>query len=384
MANTYESDSSEQPTDSVDSGVPEAREPEPQIHRIFRSCIRLDGSDIHLKAGASVRIRVRGELVASKGTITTELVERFIREITPSELWNHYLSNDTLDFTYQLPASDRFRLNVFRQQGVTSVAARRVMQVVPTFESLHLPPAIKDVALRRQGLVLVSGVTGSGKSTTIAAMIERILKTRACHVITIEDPIEFIFQDANGIVNQREVGHDISGFSEALIHLLREDPDVIMFSDMRDRESYDFALHACETGHLVLGSTHAFPTNAVFGHILDAYPPDYHQGILNKLSQHLEAVIGMRLVRTLQDDAGRVPAVEVMLKDPAISKLIEEGRSGEITEIISRNRSLGMQTFNQSLCELAQTETIERRTALTASPNPSELDMMLRGVTQQS
>ena len=354
-----------------------------EIDKLFEACVKKDGSDLHLKADSPPRIRIRGEIVNGKSPLTNDRIEALVFEIMDEDQRAYYLEHGSVDMAYDLAGSDRFRVNVFRQRGLTSVAARRVTRDIPPFEKLHLPPVIEQISNYHQGMVLLSGVTGSGKSTTIASMIDYISRRRACHIVTIEDPIEYLFEDHKAFINQREVGIDVKNFNEALKYLMREDPDVVLIGELRDQETFQAALRAAETGHLVFGTVHASTTPQTIGRVLDMFDEAERGLIRQTFAFNLLAVVSQRLLRSCDDTVGRVPAVEVMLVTPAVRKMIEEGRDTEILDVIKRGTGLGMQDFNYALRELVEAELVDHETAFAASPNPDELRMRLKGIVNR-
>jgi len=354
---------------------------EPAICKYFRTLIKYGASDLHLKADSKPRIRIGGQIKVLAGeALNNEQIMTMMFEIMEEPLKRAFTEKGAVDFAYDLKGSDRFRINVFRQRGLTSVAARRVSRRIPTFEELHLPLQLSKIADYHQGLILLSGITGSGKSTTIAAMIEHINQTRACHIITIEDPIEYIFEDKKAFINQREIGIDVGDFYEALRYLMREDPDVVLVGELRDHETFAAALQASETGHLVFGTIHASSTSQTITRLLDLFPADERGLIRQSLVFNLRAIITQKLLPSILEGTERVPAVEIMINNPSIRKLIAEERDSDILEVVKNSYSDGMQDFSESLRQLVEKEWIEQDVAFDASPNPEELRMRLKGI----
>jgi twitching motility protein PilT len=277
----------------------------------------------------------------------------------------------------------RFRLNVYKQRGVLSMSARVVKTVVPTIEQLNLPPSLKIIPTYESGLVLVAGVTGAGKSTTLAAMVQMINLTQSVHIVTIENPIEYLYEkkDAKAFVDQREVGIDLPDFYNGLRQVLRQDPDVILVGEMRDGETFEAALMAAETGHLVFGTVHSGSAAQTIGRVLDYFPQQRHHQIRQMLHFNLRAVVVQKLVKGTLPEIPRVPAVEIMLCNPTIRKLIHENEDRKIQDAIRAGRQEGMQDFNQSFCELVKRGLISEAVALDNSPNPEQLQMNLKGIT---
>jgi len=372
------------PVDAHRSVKPPA-DKEPEMNKFFRAVVKMQASDLHLKAGTVPRIRVAGLIKAAKGPeLSNEDIERMIFEIMTPEQRDYYLRHGSADFAHDLDGSDRFRINVFRQRGLTSVAARRVARYVPSFEELHLPPKLRELAEYRQGLIILSGITGAGKSTTIAAMIEHINTTRPCHIVTIEDPIEYLFYDKKAFINQREIGIDVPDFASALKYLMREDPDVVLIGEMRDRETFQAALNAAETGHLVFCTVHSSSTSQTITRILDLFPEEGRELVRQSFVFNLKAIVCQKLMPSIKPGVERVPAVEIMLSSPSIRKLIESHRETEIPDVIRASYGEGMQDFTESLRQLVEQEFIDHSTAYEYAPNPEELRMRLKGIRTDS
>jgi len=348
----------------------------------FLAVVKHSGSDLHLKANSRPRIRIAGEIRTVTGEdLSNEQIEQMAFAIMNPKQKEHYEHEGAVDFAYNIQGGDRFRINVFRQRGLTSLAARRVERKIPTFEDLHLPPQTPKLADYHQGLVLLSGITGSGKSTTIAAMIERINQARACHIVTIEDPIEYVFEDKKAFISQREIGIDVADFHDGLKYLMREDPDVVLIGELRDRETFMAALQASETGHLVFGTIHSSTTAQTIIRLLDLFPVEERGLIRQSLIFDLRAIVTQKLLPSIMDGADRVPAVEIMINNAPIRKLIADAREQEIIDVIKANYDIGMQDFNESLRKLVEDEWIEVEVAYDVSPNPEELKMRLKGIT---
>ena len=271
-------------------------------------------------------------------------------------------------------------MNVYRQRGNVALAARHVSCVIPPFESLYLPSIVKKIAEHHQGLVLVTGVTGSGKTTTIASMLNYINKTRYCHIITIEDPIEYVYTDEKSLISQREVGVDVPSFGEALRSLMREDPDVVLIGEMRDHDTLSAGLKAAETGHLVFATMHSTDAYQTITRIMDLTPPAERHMVRQALVGNLRAVISQMLLPTIRKTPKRVPAVEILINNAPVRKLIAEERERDIGTIIKSAHSEGMMDFNESLRRLIEEEFIDLKTAYNVTPNPEELRMILKGI----
>ncbi len=352
-----------------------------KIDKLFRAMEKMDGSDIHLKAGTNARVRVRGSLKSmSTGILTNERVEELVLEIMNDAQKADFEKFGAADFAHQAEGGCRFRLNVFKQRGMTSMAARRISAEIQNYEQLHLPNSLAKIAEHHQGLVIVSGITGSGKSTTISAMMEQINKTRPCHIVTLEDPIEFQYTDKKAFVNQREIGMDVRNFHDGLKYLMRQDPDVVLIGEMRDEETFAAALHAAESGHLVFGTVHASGTAGTITRVLELFPEKTRALVRNSLVFNLQAIICQKLLKTVRSDVPRVPAVEVCIVNSTIRKLLAEERDGDIIGVIKASGGEGMVDFNESLRQLVEDEYIDQATAYAAAPNPEELKMRLKGI----
>ena len=355
---------------------------EPRLHKYFRAMSKEGASDLHLKSGAPPHIRMRTKIFPAKSaSLSGEEMEAMIREILTEPQLEAFRQYGSVDVAQELEGSDRFRINVFRQRGKISLAVRRVSREIPSFEDLHLPGQIAKIAEHHAGLILVSGVTGSGKSTTIAAMIEHINRTRPCHIVTVEDPIEYLYEDKKALVNQREVGIDVPSFDLALKYLMREDPDVVLVGEMRDLDTFQAALQAAETGHLVFGTIHASSASSTVARILDLFPPESRDLARQSLAFNLRAVICQKLLPCLVEKIERVPTVEILLVNPPSRQAIAEGRDAELPDVIRSCEQEGMQDFTKSLLELIEKEYVDPRVAYSAAPNPEELKMRMKGIS---
>ena len=340
-----------------------------------------NASDLHFKAGARPAIRVHSELTGLEvEPMTDESITRLFYPLFTERQRAQYEECGSLDIGLTLPEAGRFRINVFRQRGMTSVAVRRVHRLIRSFEELHLPPVVKNIAETPQGLVIVSGVTGCGKSTTLAAMIEHINVTRACHVVTVEDPIEYIYEDNKALINQREVGLDVPTFEEALKYVVRADPDVILIGEMRDAESFAMGLQAAETGHLVFGTLHTSTAAQTFDRVLSFFAKERHALIRQTLGFSLRAIVCQRLIPAVDVKIGHVPAVEILMNSPTVRKLILDGEERKLNEAIQLGSEEGMQDFTESLRQLVETGLVDKNVALNAAPNPEALRMALKGI----
>lgn len=347
---------------------------------LLRMAVRLGASDLHLKSGALPRVRIGGKLrtLDVETNQKEEQEDKLIGSLSDQQQ-SQLMSEGSIDLAYDLPGSDRFRINIYRQGSGISIAARRVVRDIPSLKELYLPSVMEKISENRQGLVLLAGITGSGKSSTIAAMLEHINRTRSEHIVTIEDPIEYLYTDKKCLIDQREIGLNVKDFPTALRALVREDPDVVLIGEMRDAETFEAALHAAETGHLVFGTIHASNCGQTIGRILNLFPENAHQAIRQSLAFNLRAVVCQKLLPSIASGVSRVPAVEVMIVTPIIKKLIAEGRDNELIEVISGGDE-GMQSFTDSLFYLVKQEFVEMQTALQEAPNPEQFRMRLKGI----
>ena len=335
-----------------------------------------NGSDLHVKTGANIRGRINGEIVAfSKEVLSHGDGVILAKELLRSR-FSEFIERKNIDFTFKLNDDYRFRVNMFFQVDGVSAVFRTIPMVLPTIEALHLPPVINSLCELSRGLILVTGPTGSGKTTTLASMINRINKTHKKHIITIEDPVEFIYKDEGCIVNQRAIGQDAISFADSLRAALREDPDVILVGEMRDLETIETAMHAAETGHLVLSTLHTMDTKETIGRIIGMFPGSEQNRIKMSLSSVLQGVVSQRLVKTI--DKGRTAAVEILIKNARIEAFILEGRENEIPDAIKEGKDVyKTQTFDQSLIGLYAEGKISREEAIQASTSRNDITMAL-------
>jgi twitching motility protein PilT len=353
----------------------------PRINRFFEAVTKVEGSDLHIKADAIPRIRKGGRLMQTNSSAMKNAeIESMVKEMLTEEQWHDFSHRGSLDIAYAITPVDRFRVNIFRQRGMVSLAARRINPKIPNFSQLNLPPIFEKIAEHEQGLVMLAGITGSGKSTTIAAMLEQVNQRRSCHIVTIEDPIEYLYVDKKAYINQREVGLDVESFSDAIRYLMREDPDVILIGEMRDKNTFQAAVQAAETGHMVFSTIHASSAPGAITRLLELFPPDMHTNIRQAIATNMKAIIFQKLVPSIKSGLDRVPVVEVMLTSPSVRKYILEGRENELGQVIRGERHAGMIDFNDMLAELVQSEFIASKEAYLASPNPDELRMRMKGI----
>jgi len=350
------------------------------ITQILRTAVQEGASDLHFKASEPVLIRVKGSLLPLKvARLTPEATEKIFEVLRPRHL-SHVAGAQVqeLDFSFALAGIGRFRVNAFRQRGSLALVIRVIPNRIPDWKELNLPPVLPKLAEERRGLILVTGTTGSGKSTTLAAVINQINHSRTAHVVTIEDPIEFLFLNKKSSIVQREIGVDTANFASALRSVLRQDPDVIMIGEMRDTETIDIALKAAETGHLVISTAHTTDAARTVQRLLAVFTPSEQAMMRMRLAESLRAVVSQRLLPRL-DGKGVVPAVEVMVSTRAIQECIrDEGRSQELTEHVAKGRHYGMQTFDQHLLQLLQQGAISKDVALSAATSPTDLDLQIR------
>jgi len=354
---------------------------EPEINKYFRAAIKTHANDMHLKVGQPPKLRLQGQLKNTTGeAMTVTKMEELVFEILSPAQKESFLKKGTLDFAHEVGDEDRFRINIFRQRGVISLAARRVSAYVPPFETLHLPPTVEKISDSNQGLVLVVGPTGCGKTTTIASMIDHINRTRSCHIVTIEDPIEYLFKDKKAMVSQREIGIDVPNYVEALTYLMRQDPDVVYVSEIRDSATVTAGMRAAETGHLVFGTMHSANASQAIHRVLDLFPQAERDLVRQTLSLAMKAIISQVLMPCIKEGIDRIPAVEILLANPAVRKLISEGREADLHSVIRSSQQEGMQDLTENLCVLIKNGSIDPKDAYKYAPNTEELKMALKGI----
>ncbi len=330
---------------------------EPPVNQLFRTVLKHKGSDLHLKAGLSGAMRLRGVI---------------------QKMQTKPLSQDDLEKLLFPIMNEKQR--ILKQRGKLALVARLVNTSIPSFEKLGLPATIEKLCHFEQGLVILAGVTGSGKSTTIASMLEYMNQREALHILTIEDPIEFVFQDKMSIVNQREVYLDVCDWHTALKHAVREDPDIILVGEMRDQETFEAGVHAAETGHVVFGTIHASTAASTVSRILDLFPPVQHHAIRQTLGFNLKAVVAQKLVPSIKPGVSRVPTNEIMLVNPTIKDLILKSKDDSLLPCIKASYQEGMVDFNENLRQLVERGDIDKPTALEFSPNAEQLKMVFKGI----
>ena len=355
-----------------------------EIDRLFEALVRLEGSDLHLKVGQPPIIRVKGALQPLKAQrIDEEAMGRLCLPMLNARQRAILADEGGCDFAH-LAIIDgvrwRFRVNLLQQQGSLGLVARRVNNKIPDFKGLYLPPGMEQLCRYDQGLVLLAGVTGSGKSTTIAAMLNYINQNYRKHILTLEDPIEFVFTEDKCLINQRELGQDVKNFAIGMKHAVREDPDIILVGEMRDEESFMTAIHAAETGHLVFGTIHASSAPTTITRILDLFPEAMHSALRSAMAFSIKGIVAQKLIRSIKPGVSRVPVVELMTFDVMVKKYVLEGQEHLLADHIRKSARDGMQDFTMSLKSLIDQNLIDRNDALEIAPNREALTMALKGI----
>lgn len=350
-----------------------------RVRTYLKKLISVGGSDLHLKADSKIRARINGDIVVfSDDIFTKDDAITFAKEMTRTR-FPEFAVNKEMDMTYIYDATTRFRVNLFFQMEGVSFAFRTIPTTQSTIDELKLPEAIHKIVDMERGLVLVTGITGSGKSTTLAAIINEINHKKAKHIITIEDPIEFVHKDAKSMLNQRSVGMDTNSFANALRAALREDPDIILVGEMRDIETIEMALHAAETGHLVLSTLHTLDAKETINRVISVFPTNDQPRIRTTLASTLSAIVSQRLLKA--NNGGRIAAIELLFKTPRIELIINEGRDGEILEALQEGKGIySTQTFDQHLFELITDGIVDEEIALEKATSPSDLKLRLQNI----
>lgn len=353
---------------------------EEKLKLYLRTMVSNSGSDLHLKASSQVRVRIDGVLkILGSDVLSAEMMDKLAQEITTANQYEKLKTDQSLDFSYILDSENRFRVNFFYQMDGLSAVFRFIPVQISTLDELNLPPIIKTFTEIQRGLVLVTGVTGSGKSTTLAAILDKINREEKKHIITIEDPIEFVHKDRGCLVNQRGIGQDTHSFTDALRAALREDPDIILVGEMRDLETIDIALHAANTGHLVFSTLHTLDAKETIDRIVGMFSNEEQNRIRTSLASVLEGVISQRLVPAKR--GGRIAAVEVLKKTARIEQLIAESRDAEIFDALFDGKEIyGTQTFDQALLDLLRENVITGEVALEYATNPADMKLKMQGV----
>jgi twitching motility protein PilT len=349
------------------------------FYRILQTAIEGGASDVHIKPGAPVVFRINRQLVAIECPLPAEeWINTIIKNVTPPHAAITLDREREVDFSFLAPGRGRFRTNVYQQRGQFCLALRHVKTKIPSFAELGLPEVLRQIAEAPRGIVLVSGATGCGKSTTLAAMVEHINLNLKRHIITLEDPIEYVFEDNQSVIEQREIGLDCLSFHSGLKHVIRQDPDIVMIGEMRDDISFSAAISAADTGHLVLSTLHTTSASQATTRILDFFKADEREQVRRQLAGTLQAIICQRLVTTV---TGKVtPAVEIMINTGTVKKLIEENRLDKLAVAIETGVDEGMQTFNQALFNLVKEKKISEKEALSKASNPQALEMNFKGI----
>jgi twitching motility protein PilT len=355
-----------------------------EIDKLFRAVVKLEGSDLHIKVNRPPYVRVNGSLrPMNRGPIDDPEAVRLVMPLLDAHRRKLLDEIGGVDFAHVVNvdgADWRFRVNILQQQGHLGLVARRVNRFIPDFAKLNLPPIIEELCKFDQGMVLLSGVTGSGKSTTIASMLNWINAHYRKHILTLEDPIEFTFTEDKCLINQREIGIDVKDFEIGMKHAVREDPDVMLVGEMRDRETFSTAIQAAETGHLVFGTIHASSAPSTIGRILDLFPQEMHPSLRSAIAFNMRAVVAQKLLPSSKPGVGRVPTVEIMTFSPSVKKLILEERDEKLADLIRMSGKEGMQDFTISLKDLVDRDLIDRAVALEVAPNVEALKMALKGI----
>ncbi|MCA9191621.1 MAG: PilT/PilU family type 4a pilus ATPase [Planctomycetales bacterium] len=355
-----------------------------EVDKIFRALVKLKGSDLHMKVGQPPIVRVNGTLKPlNRPPVENEEMVRLLVPMMDERARKIFEEDGGADFAYVVEVDGvnwRFRVNMLKQLGKIGLVARRVNNYIPPFQGLFLPGSIEHLCHYDQGMILLAGVTGSGKSTTIGSMLNYINSIYSKHILTLEDPIEFVFTEDKCLINQREVGQDVRNFEIGMKHAVREDPDIILVGEMRDQETFMTAIHAAETGHLVFGTIHASSAPTTIGRILDLFPEEMHGAIRSAITFNMKGIVAQKLLPSIKPGVGRVPTCEIMTFTPMIQKLVLEGKDSKLPDAIRIGAAEGMQDFTMSLKGLIDSELIDRPTAFAVAPNKDALKMALKGI----
>lgn len=355
-----------------------------EVDKFFRALVKFEGSDLHMKVGRPPMIRVRNELrPLNHPNIERIEMAKLLVPMMNDRNRRIYDDEGGADFSHSCDVDGtrwRFRVNLLQQNGCMGMVARRISNKIPNFEGLYLPPSIESLCFYDQGMVLLAGVTGSGKSTTIASMLDFINRRERVHILTLEDPIEFIFSEDKALINQREVGFDVKDFKIGMKHAVREDPDIMLVGEMRDEETFMTAIHAAETGHLVFGTIHASSAPSTIGRILDLFPEAMHKAIRSAIAFNMKGIVAQKLLKSIKPGVPRVPTCEIMLFNAIIRKIVLESQDNKLADAIRIGAADGMQDFTMSLKQLIDDNLIDRPTAFEVAPNPDALKMALKGI----
>jgi twitching motility protein PilT len=356
------------------------RKSEPEVNKLFRMVMKHEASDLHLKVGQPPMMRLRGDIRrADMRPLTQEDMERLMLPNLKEKHRRILEDEGGVDFSYVVGNDEcRFRVTLFKQRGRLSVVARRVNNYIPNFKELGLPESIETLCHFNEGLIIFSGVTGSGKTTSIASMLDYIASREPLHILTIEDPIEFTYTDKKAYVNQREIGLDVMDWHKALKDAVRADPDVMLVGEMRDVFTFEAAINAAETGHLVFGTIHASTAATTINRILDLFPPDKHHSIRQALANNLKAVVAQKLMKGLKKP--RVPTNEIMIVNPIVKKLIADAEDLRLPDVIRMCYEEGMVDFTENLRQLVERGDTDKQTALEFAPDPEKLKMAFKGI----
>lgn len=358
------------------------------INKLFRAMIDIGGSDLHLQVGKPAILRVKGDLKPlDMPPINEEQMKEWCMPMMDERNVEIFFTTGGADYAHVVEHKGepwRFRVNLFIQTGKMGMVSRKIERSIPNFEGLYLPPIMEELCKYDQGMVLLAGVTGSGKSTTIASMLDWINHNYGKHILTIEDPVEFVYQADKCLLNQREIGPDVSDFHTAMKHAVRQDPDIMLVGELRDKDTFETAMHAAETGHLVYGTIHASSAPSTIGRILDLFPQSMHNALRSSMGFNMKAIVAQKLLQTIKDKPKRVPICEIMLFNATIRKLILEHQDEKLPAAIRIGKSEGMQQFNDSLYDFVTREFVSRAAAFEISPNVEELKMMLKGINVKS
>ena len=350
------------------------------FHKILKTAVDGGASDIHIKPDAPVVYRISSQLVETEMAQKPEeqWLQKVIDNIVPEHFKQRLDEDREIDFSYHVPDIGRFRTNCYQHLGKWCLAMRHVVAEVPNIDSLGLPEVIKSIAEAHRGIVMVAGTTGCGKSTTLAGMINHINTTQKRHIITLEDPVEYVFKDNNCIIEQREIGLDTPSYNHSLKHIMRQDPDVIMIGEMRDATSFRAAMSAADTGHLVLSTLHTIDAPQSISRMLDFFPAEERESVRKQMLGTLKAIIVQRM--TVRKDGGVIPAIEIMINTATVSKLINENRLEKLHAAVETGTDEGMQNFNQSLFQLVKDDIITKEEALEKASNAQALEMNFKGI----
>ena len=369
---------------TIEAKPPVSGGKEPEADKLFRALVKTEGSDLHLKVGKPPIVRVKGTLrPLDRSPIDDDEMQRLLWPIMNDKARRDFDENGGADFAHTCNVDGvtwRFRVNVLQQMGHMGLVARRVSNFIPDFEGLYLPPVMESLCKYHQGMVLLAGPTGSGKTTTIASMLNWVNRNYRKHILTLEDPVEFVYTEDKCLINQREIGLDVKNFDHGMRQAVREDPDIMLLGEMRDHETFLTAIQAAETGHLVFGTIHASGAPETIGRILDLFPEEMHDSLRSALAMNLKGVVAQKLLKSIKPGVPRVPCVEIMIMNSMMQKLILEEEDNKLADAIRIGAQDGMQDFTMSLKQLLDDELIDRPIAFEVAPNPEQLKMMIKGI----